>query len=658
MSKQDLIVIEGETVRGEATREARTDAAPVQGAWYLWTREEFVDPYATVKVRKVETDLVCVVRIGSNYVKVAFTNGATQRVHADRWHEFALEPDAEAIIARDIASQQAHTTELLNEVRELTMRLGVGQRPTLAAVSEETGALVKAAGTGPIDEYKAALVKAETKDLPQLFEAIRKSNERTAVLMKAQLLPLEAQVKQLQPAIEQVKRRIHSVELYAGLTEQVVEVRGGEPAPYTERIRLFQRRAYMDEECLAQYRTGGMTFKDIGDFDAWMAEPANFERLLPFPRCALAFQVRRHDKDREFQSLSAWISFQYSGEAQWDKYTFLYIRNGEQLHRLRTSIDFGPQLFPDLDHSTLAAGKDLVAYAFIPPRFEKLYTVAEYEAMVAEDEAAKRAYEAEQAALPKKERSPFGYSRRVECNRYHRWTPDSVYYDDISAFVADEVRKHNQLALVLQGLLDRSPIWNPHPAWQTYTGDGFEQAFELVYDDTRAMVTGDKPDFEAYRKRLNASLRKGSITVGQYEAWLEHEAEIENAKRAKSWRHREGREYTRFKPYGDPGPGYVAEVVMVGKRAMYRWHRERRSYRSFGANAALPRTFSCPVERVLNVSAYTPGDFKQFFNDPRTRADYRQWAPLLLDAEEYHAGNLKPGHAEDGRHHDHYARGE
>ena len=34
-----------------------------------------------------------------------------------------------------------------------------------------------------------------------------------------------------------------------------------------------------------------------------------------------------------------------------------------------------------------------------------------------------------------------------------------------------------------------------------------------------------------------------------------------------------------------------------------------------------------------------PGDFKQFFADPRTRADYLEWAAYLLEAEEYHAGN-------------------
>ncbi len=44
---------------------------------------------------------------------------------------------------------------------------------------------------------------------------------------------------------------------------------------------------------------------------------------------------------------------------------------------------------------------------------------------------------------------------------------------------------------------------------------------------------------------------------------------------------------------------------------------------------------------LFNVDAYTPGDYKQFFEDPRTRAEYLKWAPFLLTAEDYHAGKRK-----------------
>jgi hypothetical protein len=44
-----------------------------------------------------------------------------------------------------------------------------------------------------------------------------------------------------------------------------------------------------------------------------------------------------------------------------------------------------------------------------------------------------------------------------------------------------------------------------------------------------------------------------------------------------------------------------------------------------------------PVSELFNVDAYQPGDFKQFFADPRTRGQYLVWAPMLIAAEEYQA---------------------
>jgi hypothetical protein len=49
----------------------------------------------------------------------------------------------------------------------------------------------------------------------------------------------------------------------------------------------------------------------------------------------------------------------------------------------------------------------------------------------------------------------------------------------------------------------------------------------------------------------------------------------------------------------------------------------------------------------VNVSAYKPGEHLQFFQDPRTRAKYMKWAPMLLAAEDFHAGKLKIGKTED-----------
>ena len=75
------------------------------------------------------------------------------------------------------------------------------------------------------------------------------------------------------------------------------------------------------------------------------------------------------------------------------------------------------------------------------------------------------------------------------------------------------------------------------------------------------------------------------------------------------------------------------------------WYRQRRTPvnpRLFRPQSSRIRCkFWASIDSLLNVSAYQPGDFLQFFQDPRTRAEYLKWAPFLLTAEEYHAGNIK-----------------
>jgi hypothetical protein len=172
------------------------------------------------------------------------------------------------------------------------------------------------------------------------------------------------------------------------------------------------------------------------------------------------------------------------------------------------------------------------------------------------------------------------YHVRRESEDYIPWTRESVYYDDIAAKVKQDVEHHNRLVLVLQGLLDRSEVFHPHPPWQLWTADGMAAALVLLYDDARALSGGAPPDFEAYRARLNATLAAGSHTVGQQGAWEEREAARENARQRRT-----GASATRATTNGSPptaipGPGHVATVVSVHRgRCRFEWYREKRRQR-------------------------------------------------------------------------------
>ncbi len=634
MSAAEVVHV-GAPAPGPRTEELRTEQpdTPKVGRWYYVRDRDRETGELTA-----ERWLGCVTRLGSNYVRITAVEGeATERVHNDEfWDRCEFVEDPETLLRGNAERCRRELDGLMEEVKQLTSSLGVAPSQALGAGEAQEMALTLAT-SAPAAEYKTALVKAKEETLPALFKQIQEKNKEFAQWMGATVIPMKAEAEGLKPAIERVEDRIFSVELYAGLCEEVELVKDGEPAALTEPVHLFQRRLYMDEECLANYSTGGMEFKNLHAFDRWLCRKDNLARVLPFPRTIVSFQVRHRDKEREVASLADFV--RVMDEKKLDKLTFLYIRNGARVYRLNTEIDFGEKLFPDVDHPVLSAGEGKV-YADL--FHKKLIGEAEYLAMVAAEKAAWEEYERrvkEEKKKPKKDRewisSPSSFR---DSSTFQPFTKDNVNYDDIARYIRKEMEQHNRVVLVLQGLLDRSPALHPHPQWRIFEPGGFSQALMLHRDSDRVLVAGDKPDFEAFRARLNASIGVGTVTIGQEEAWLRYEARKESARRDSDYRWaRVDYRPSRFRPEGDQGPGRFARVARVDRQGYvhYRWTKKRRS----GDGPPVGRKYGCKVGRVLNVDAYQPGDYKQFFNDPRTREDYLEWAPFLLAAEEYKAGS-------------------
>ena len=656
----DLVPIVIEHERAQQMAPPEDPAAPAVGKWY-WV------------AGKTERWLGCIVHIGSNYVRLKGVRWA-RRVHEDDFLDVCtFEPDPDTIIGGYVGQHQQRTYELMEKVRQVTALLGVGINPALTTGSETQALTLRR--DEPMDSYKTALVKAKDETLPALFEEIKSEHAALARWMKARLIPLKAQSGSLKPAIKAVEDRIFSVTLYAGLAEEIVQIADGEPAPMTTKIHLFQRRGYMDEECLAAYETGGMEFADIRDFDKWMAKRANRDRLLPFPRCIMAFQVRRHRKERRADTWADYIRI--AALEEMDKYTYIYMRNGARMYRLATEIRFENPLFPDVDDRELLSGKlwakvdamdsedDVIArYRFggredddyddtSGTSVKTLLSDRQYQGMIEDDNRAMHEWRtvklpeakrkiAENKKKPKDERDPFLGLPEEPAARAPNYAPfnrDNVFFDDIANYIQKQIAAHNRLVLVLQGILDRSPVMHPHPPWVLWNADSFTQALELVYDMGKALVSGEAPDFEAYRARCNALIVEGTIVLGQERAWkIANREEHEDG----SYRSDRGRARQRYRDVEDRGPGKFAHVARVKRngscvfewvRTQTFWRDHEQHERKFATRIAVKRG------ALFNVEAYVPGDFKQFFNDPRTRENYLKWAPLLLEAEEYHAGN-------------------
>ena len=610
----------GPACQARDAREAGDDK-PRLGQWY-WKQTEDRDEDDD------EEWLGCVVHVGTNYVALEGVEPRyTTRVHLDEFYKICRrEADPEAYVNGKVAHYRTRSRQLLGEIADLTARLSVSPRASLQGSGEQ--ALAVCGDGRPVEEYKKALILAKETTLPDLFKAVEEANELMARWMKAGLFPLKAEAAFLKGAMENVEDRIFSVELYAGLVEQVEKVRKGKPAEMTEPVHVMQRRHYMDEECLVDYEHGGMELKDLEAFDGWLSKEPHFGRIFPFARCLVAFQVRRNSKEREeARNLGQYVAVMEQERA--DKLTFLYIRNGGQLFRLSTKVEFEEKLFPDLEHRDVGFGGGKLWGRKFSGTIEKdgIITDARYQGILEE-----RRINAEKAKrAPKKDR--WKYEDNFPDN-YEPFSPESVYFDDMVRLVGDKAKRHNRLVLVLQGLIDRSPVLHPHPRWSLWTAEGFGQALKLVYDESRALSAGEKPDFEAYRKGLNRLLAKGSVTVGQDDAWCLRNGEKETARRMRSYRWKSDEVVARCRGLpGDPGPGKLARVARYGRGSetcFYEWERERVITRRWEENPAkLRATFSCPAAVVLNVSAYRPGDFRRFYADPRTRAEYLKWAPLF-----------------------------
>jgi len=607
---------------GEFKRVAREDDGPAVGQWYWVTPDQEVDPEEAEycdeeRARLAENRkswLGCAMKVGSNFVELdsphARRGCRSVRVHLENfWTELRHEPNADEIIRQNIGDTQQKTVALMQEVQELTMRLGMS--PISAQQSDaqaSSGALMVLSGTHDVKAYGNDLVLAKNEQLPALFKSIEEANDELATF---------------------------SVSLYAGLTEDVVQCCEGDPANPNDKLHVMQRMAFMDEECLANYRRGGMTFKDIEAFDKFMCDPVNQDRILPFPRTLVAMRVRRNKMKRDnFGSIAmALINFRLEEQ---DKLTYLYIRNGGQVWRLSCDLDFGELIFPD------KSVYDPTEPKMVKMRgddVESFMATSEYEVLKAEHAVGMAKYNAWEAKHPNKSfmdnpHRKFGWHSEFQPDQWAPVDHTNVYFDEVMTEIGRKIKEYNRVALIIQGLFDRSLVLHPHPPVQTWSQGGFDKAVKLVFDGSDTIPFGYAPDFEAYRARCNATMDVGCTTVGQDDFWQRKEAIKEGKRRDNDYRDKSHYRPEHFVPYGNPGPGYIAQVTKFSKArgATFTWLREKRG--GWG-NETIECSIIVPTEKLFNIDAYKLGDYKQFFADSRTRQNYLQWAPLLLAAEEH-----------------------
>lgn len=576
---------------------------------------------------------------------------STRRIHFDDLGDFVVVSDPAALLAEMTAEASSNLSEANLRIQALMARLtGNGSSPNAALKDPDASGQALRTMSTMVDPrvVRAGLEEARNETIPELYRDLGYWTERLSAVTRLQLTMASSRLSPMSMLVQQLDTRLFTIELYAGFTESIYHFRRGVPAGIHDKIHVFQRKLFMDEECLLDYDAGGMSFENLDQYFEWMSKPGNMERILPFRKSVVAMQVRRHRKDRDAGNLlDAFINIQREID---DKSTYLFIRNGENLYCLRTAIEFGERLFPDM--LAFNPGQPTIIVVKCG-RIETLIPRREYEAQRDLYEGYQKELEAWSEERDARKSSGLTYAEdlvypvrkhHLDFSSFVTYEPfdeSSVYFDDAQKLRREQMDSFNRFTLILQGLLDRSDVLAPHSGVRLWDAGSFASNVEPILED-RALYHGVAPDFEAFRSRLNACATEGDMFVGQQVLWEMAQAEKENARQRSDYRIRSSTQWRRFRPHNNPGPGRIAPGKLSGKgesrKVRFEWMRGKANgYYYTDTEFDILSSTSMPLSSLLNVSAYQPGDYRQFFQDQRTRHKYLQWAPLLLAAEDWHA---------------------
>jgi hypothetical protein len=579
------------------------------GDWY-WVHDEKhhtgeYTPQGSYEYKDEEV-LMCVKHIGSNFVEFTIyeyhSNGSgfcTMKVHFDDFFkETRPEPNWRSILQGrmdDLQKQMREKTQELVEKGKALCLLKESPAATGPAPQEETLLPVRVS----VDPkgHKAALV-ALRDSLPGISKDIEKLGKKFSCSARNISLTDVVNLQRVQNSLAIVEDRIFTVELYCGLQEQVVKIADGEPAPEDEPISVRQLMLFMDEETLWDYESGGMDYESLEKFDAWIVKPGNLERLLPERRGVVAFKVRRYEKNYGpvDSMLEAWTNV-CKNEANMT--TYLLLRNGGKVYRIASAVDFSPRLVPFKDEiGEKQFQRRHRAYAGVD---EHGWPTKEYEVVEAV-------------------------------------TPKDIDYDEHVEKLDSTMKHYNRMVILLQGLLDRSEVFTPHPQINLCKAESFAHWVKLVRDEEMALP-GPKLSFEEYQKQLNRNLQVGTWIYIDHLKFIEfkdqHGKEFSDHYR---WNTRYIKDH-----YGNPMPRVIqitgvkrdkSQVKVSWPRERSRGHRDRWTGRWVDTTDRMYHEW-VPVDMVLNLDVYTPGDYRIFLFNHAQKVEYRKWAKYLLTAEDW-----------------------
>ncbi|WIB65362.1 hypothetical protein [Curtobacterium sp. MCBD17_040] len=313
-------------------------------------------------------------------------------------------------------------------------------------------------------EVKARLASAH-KEIVRARKAALEAQQAARDLIERKRRELEQMMRDanallapLQKQMDRLQDGISAVNLYLGRDEEIIPIREGERASADEVVILRQTTLNMDEETAFLADEGGMDFSNIGEFVDWLhADQRNVDQIIPETKGVVALQPRGRWKDY------AGDPFADAAMNAANRETFWLVRNGENLWLTTAPFSVGEHAVPRAD----------------------LFTEMFDETVGAE-------------------RRPMqpGSSAWIRAEE-----------------AADELTRHYmKVALLLQGLVDRTKVFHPLPKGGLSFID--QAAYDrgvvrVITDDENALAAVRQP-FTEWLKERTASLDTGMRVVGSF----------------------------------------------------------------------------------------------------------------------------------------------
>jgi len=578
---------EGKSIKPfETTKEGLSSLERVRvGDWYWVKNTDFK------KGKEVETeDLMCVEHIGSNYVgfRQERDHGCSNvRVHFDEFEgrcreEFKWREHLEQEMLQIQGQMKDIMKKMIEEGRSLMLLPQEGTQD-----DPEPDSLLPACVTVSPKKYQKELIAFE-KRMPELQKEIEELAVDFAVTAKQMALPDLVQLGQVKKALGVVEDRIFTLELYCGLQETVKQISEGEPAKIDTPVHIMQQLLYMDEECLFDYNDGGMDFSKLSEFDAWVVKPENLNRLAPHQRCIVGFRVRRNKKDYGHTD-SLWTAWCHINWNEENMETYLLIRNGQNVYRIASPVDFSPRLIPRRDELGEA-------------QFKKVHR-------------------------------DFNWKKHDYDEKEEQIDPNHIEYDDHVEKLDKAIKHYNRVIILLQGMFDRSKIFWPHIGVKLTRDDHMNEWVKCVRDEEEGLPN-NSVTWEGYRDQMNKTLRVGKRV---WSKWIpDSYGEYRGNSRYPTYTTKEQEVVQRPR---------VCEVVSIKrdrsavriswevKKYVYAYYDKWGTYVN-GHDKVVTRSLWVPIAEVFNVSDYNLGDYKMFLCDKALQGKYLQWVSPLLNAED------------------------